>query len=459
MATPTARSGLLRANLTVASGTALSRLTGLIRIIVFGVVVGQTALADAYDMANNAPNVVYELLLGGILAATLVPLFTRHLQDENDDAVNAIASVSVVVLGLITAVSIVLAPLIFRVFSLNTTDQIDADVFRTAGTALTRLFLIQIFFYGVTSIITAILNARKLFFAAAWTPVLANIVTIATLLGIRNVSDVDPPTLAEVVDNESLQWLLGMGSTSGIIVMTLGMFIALRRSGTQLRWNFDLSHSAVKQLLRLSGWAIGYVAANQVALVVIKNLAQPGSGNVDAYSKAYTFFSLPHGLLAVSIATTFVPELARAASQRDGQEFDRKFLSGIRLTALATIPASIILFFFAEPVVELLLQYGNFDASATTNTARALSGLAIGLSGFSIYLFVLRGFYSYGDTRTPFFINLFENALNIVLAIVLVEKYDVLGLGLAFSFAYLVSAVLAFVILRRKTSRLKLLAN
>ena len=459
MATPTARSGLLRANLTVASGTALSRLTGLIRIIVFGVVVGQTALADAYDMANNAPNVVYELLLGGILAATLVPLFTRHLQDENDDAVSAIASVSVVVLGIITAVSIGLAPLIFRVFSLNTADQIDADIFRTAGTALTRLFLIQVFFYGVTSIITAILNARKLFFAAAWTPVLANIVTIATLLGIRNVSDVDPPTLTEVVDNESLQWLLGMGSTSGIIVMTLGMFIALRRSGTKLRWNFDLSHSAVKQLLRLSGWAIGYVAANQVALVVIKNLAQPGSGNVDAYSKAYTFFSLPHGLLAVSIATTFVPELARAASQRDGQEFDRKFLSGIRLTALATIPASIILFFFAEPVVELLLQYGNFDASATTNTARALSGLAIGLSGFSIYLFVLRGFYSYGDTRTPFFINLFENALNIVLAIVLVERYDVLGLGLAFSFAYLVSAVLAFVILRRKTSRLKLLAN
>ncbi len=459
MATPTARSGLLRANLTVASGTALSRLTGLIRIIVFGVVVGQTALADAYDMANNAPNVVYELLLGGILAATLVPLFTRHLQDENDDAVSAIASVSVVVLGIITAVSIGLAPLIFRVFSLNTADQIDADIFRTAGTVLTRLFLIQIFFYGVTSIITAILNARKLFFAAAWTPVLANIVTIATLLGIRSVSNVDPPTLAEVVDNESLQWLLGMGSTSGIIVMTLGMFIALRRSGTKLRWNFDLSHSAVKQLLRLSGWAIGYVVANQVALVVIKNLAQPGSGNVDAYSKAYTFFSLPHGLLAVSIATTFVPELARAASQRDGQEFDRKFLSGIRLTALATIPASIILFFFAEPVVELLLQYGNFDASATTNTARALSGLAIGLSGFSIYLFVLRGFYSYGDTRTPFFINLFENALNIVLAIVLVEKYDVLGLGLAFSFAYLVSAVLAFVILRRKTSRLKLLAN
>jgi putative peptidoglycan lipid II flippase len=295
------------------------------------------------------------------------------------------------------------------------------------------------------------LHAHKKFFAAAWTPVLANLVTITSLLFVSRVSSVDPPTLNEVVDNESLQWLLGMGSTSGIIVMAVGMIWALRSNGTTLRWNFDISHVAVKELLKLSGWAVGYIAANQVALVIIKNLANPGSGNVDAYSKAYTFFSLPHGLLAVSIATTFVPELARAVAQKNKQEFDRRFFSGIRLTALATIPASVILVIFAKPIVELLLQYGNFDESAVTNTARALVGLSVGLSGFSIYLFVLRGFYSHGDTRTPFFINVFENALNIILAILLVDKYDVLGLGLAFSFAYLISSGVAIVVLRRKT--------
>ena len=451
---PTDGSGLLRANLTVASGTALSRLTGLIRVIVFGIVVGQTALADAYDVANNAPNVVYELLLGGILAATLVPLFTRHLHDGDDESINAITSFAIVALGIITAIAIAAAPLIFRVFSLNPASEIDADLFRQAGTILTRLLLLQIFFYGCTSICTSILHARKQFFAAAWTPVLANLVTIASLLFVSRVSTVDPPTLGEVVDNNSLQWLLGMGSTSGIIVMTLGMFIALRRSSTALKWHFDLSHTAVKQLLNLSGWAIGYIAANQVALVIIKNLARPGSGNVDAYSKAFTFFSLPHGLLAVSIATTFVPELARAVAQNNKQEFNRRFFSGIRLTAMATIPASLVLVVFAKPIVALLLQYGNFDASATTNTARALMWLGFGLSGFSIYLFVLRGFYSHGDTRTPFFINLFENALNIIFAILLVDKYDVLGLGLAFSFAYLISSVVAIYVLRRKTTTL-----
>ena len=451
---PSARSGLLRANLTVTSGTALSRVTGLIRIIIFGIVIGQTALADAYDIANNAPNVVYELLLGGILTATLVPLFTRYLRDSDDESINAITSFAFVALAVITTIAIMLAPLIFKIFSLNPADTIDADLFGQAGTVLTRLLLLQIFFYGVTSICTSILHARKQFFAAAWSPVLANLVTITSLLFVSRVSSVDPPTLEEIVENSSLQWLLGMGSTSGIIVMAFALVFALRRSGTSLKFKFNRTHDAVRQLLKLSGWAVAYIAANQVTLVVIKNLATPGSGNVDAYSKAYTFFSLPHGLLAVSIATTFVPELARAVAQNNRHEFDRRFFSGLRLTAIATIPASIILVLFAKPIVAQLLQYGNFDASATTNTARALTGLAVGLSGFSIYLFVLRGFYSHGDTRTPFFINLFENALNVVFAIALVKKYDVLGLGLAFSFAYLISSVIAFIALRRKIMNL-----
>lgn len=451
MASPATSPNLRRANLTVASGTALSRLTGVIRIVVFGFMIGQTALADVYDAANNAPNVVYELLLGGILAATLVPLFTKFIQDGDEKAVNAISSVALVALAAITAAAVFAAPIIFRMFSLSPSDDVDIAIFRSTGTTLTRLFVIQILFYGVTAIAGAILNSKRLFFAAAWTPVLANIVTIATLLAIPRVTSFDPPTVGETASNHSLQWLLGMGSTSGIIVMTLGMIVALSRSGTKFGWNFDLKHPAVKQLVKLSGWAIGYVVANQVALVVVKNLAKPGSGNVDAYSKAYAFFSLPHGLLAVSIATTFAPDLARAVAQLDTDAFQRRFISGVRMTALATIPASFGLYILAKPLVAMTLQHGNFTAEATTNTARALSGLAIGLAGFSIYLFVLRGFYSNNDTRTPFFINLFENALNILFAVVLVGRYDVLGLGIAFSLAYLISAVVALFMLEKRS--------
>ncbi len=451
MATPEGSQTLWRANLIVACGTALSRVTGLIRIIIFGVMIGQTAVADAYDAANNAPNVVYELLLGGVLAASLIPLFSRYLQDGDDDAVNAISSFAVLALATITMLALFASPLIFHVFSLNPASDIDVALFRSTGTSLTRLFIVQIFFYGLTAIASAILNSKRRFFAAAWTPVIANLVTIFTLLAIPRVTSMKPPTISEVSTNRSLQLLLGLGSTSGIIAMTLFMVIALSRSGLKLKWNLDLNHPAVKKLLKLSGWAVGYVVANQISLIVIKNLASPGSGNVDAYSKAYAFFSLPHGLLAVSIATTFVPDLARAAANLDLAKFHEKFVSGLRLTALVTIPAAFGMFILSRPLVAMLLQHGNFNLSATQNTARALSGLAIGLAGFSIYLFVLRGFYTNNDTRTPFWINLFENVLNIVFATLFVDHFDVFGLGLAFSLAYLISAVVALFTMQRKS--------
>jgi putative peptidoglycan lipid II flippase len=124
---------------------------------------------------------------------------------------------------------------------------------------------------------------------------------------------------------------------------------------------------------------------------------------------------------------------------------------------MLTIPAALGLFVLARPVVATLLQHGNFDAVATTNTARALSGLALGVAGFSVYLFVLRGFYARNDTRTPFIINLIENGLNIVFALLLVDRFDVLGLGMAFSLAYLVSAAIALAVLHRSTPSMRLL--
>jgi putative peptidoglycan lipid II flippase len=251
-------------------------------------------------------------------------------------------------------------------------------------------------------------------------------------------------------------WQLGLSTTVGIAVMALIQVVAVKRSGIAFRFSPQFSHPAVRKLIQLSLWTFGYVVANQIALVVIKNLASPGSGLVDAYSKAFILFQLPHGLLAVSIATTFLPDLARLAANSDHTAFANRISRGITLTALFTIPASFGLFVLSKPIIGLVLQHGNFSAQATLNTARALSGLALGLTGFSVYLFVLRGFYAQHNTRTPFFINLIENAINIVLAIVLVDRYDVLGLGIAFSVAYVISAGIATVVLASKNQSMRL---
>jgi putative peptidoglycan lipid II flippase len=450
-------SALLRSNITVAAGTALSRLSGLLRVAVFAYVIGQTFVADAYSLANETPNIVYDLLLGGVLSATLIPLFTSFLgADEGGDgeadphATNVIITIATTLMVALTAVAVVAAPVIFRLYSLDPADEVDADLFRQVGTTLTRIFLLQILFYGLAGLANAYLNSRRRFFAAAWSPILPNVIIIVTLLSLPGAGDTSW-TLDDVIDDSRVRWTLGLGATAGIAAMALVLIPAAIRAGLRFRPAFEWRHPAVRKLLVLSAWTIGFVAANQVALIVVRNLAvSQGEGVAKAYFDAFTLFVLPHGLLAVSIATTFQPEMARAVTRRDRADFVHHASLGTRLIALLTQPAAAGMFVLRDPIIGLLFQRGQFDATDAYNTSRAVAGLAIGLAGFSVYLFVIRGFYAHQDTRTPFVLNVGENLLNVVLAFVFVERWGVLGLGLAFGLAYVVSSGWALQVLSYK---------
>ena len=446
-------SSLLTSNLVVASGTALSRLSGLLRVVVFAYVVGQTVVADAYKLANETPNIVYDLLLGGVLSATLVPLFTSFMgtgDDEPDDhATNVLITVSVTLMVVITAVAVLAAPLIFRLYSLNLGDDVDAGLFHDVGTTLTRIFLLQILFYGLTGVANAYLNSRRRFFVAAWSPILPNVIIIVTLLSLPGAGET-AWTLSDVITNDRLRWTLGLGATAGIAAMALAVVPAMVAAGLRFRPAFEWRHPAVRKLLTLSGWTIGFVAANQVALIVVRNLALgEGEGIASSYFDAFVWFVLPHGLLAVSIATTFQPEMARAVTARDRPSFIHHTSLGTRLIAVLTLPAAAGMFVLREPIIGLMFR-GQFDAVDLANTSRALAGLSIGLVGFSVYLFVLRGFFAHQDTRTPFVLNVGENLLNIVFAFLLVGRWGVLGLGLAYSFAYLLASLWALSVLSVK---------
>jgi putative peptidoglycan lipid II flippase len=152
----------------------------------------------------------------------------------------------------------------------------------------------------------------------------------------------------------------------------------------------------------------------------------------------------------VSIATTFQPELARAVARRDRATFIDQASLGVRMTALLTIPAGVGMFVLRRPIVGALLQHGSVTPEAAANLSRALAGFSLGLGAFSIYQFVLRGFYAHKDTKTPFKVNVVENLINIVLAILLVGRFGVLGLGLAYALAYVISSVWVLFILSHK---------
>ena len=262
-------SGLLRSNLVVAAGTALSRVTGLLRVFVFAYVIGQTALADAYALANETPNIVYDLLLGGVLSATLVPLFTSFLGDDGRDAdahaTNVVITIAATLMAALTIVAVIAAPLVFRLYSIEVADAVDVETYRRVGTTLTRVFLVQILFYGLTGLANAYLNSRRRFLAAAWSPIAPNLVIIVTLLSLPGAGDT-AWTLDDVLTNDRLRWTLGLGATLGVASMAVIVVPAMIGAGLRFRPAWEWKHPAVRKLLALSGWTIGFVIANQIAL-------------------------------------------------------------------------------------------------------------------------------------------------------------------------------------------------
>jgi putative peptidoglycan lipid II flippase len=449
------RRTIVRSSAVVAAGTALSRVTGVFRVGALVYALGQTRLSDVYTVANTMPNLIYELLLGGVLSATLVPVFAERV-DEEDGGTAAVVSVAGIALVVVTVVGVVAAPAVIDVFAAQLQEPVAGEVaaYSEVGTTLLRFFMPQVLFYGLITIVTALLHARRSFAAPAYAPVLNNLVVTAMFLSLpaivgRDTSATD--ALVDAVGDSTLVLLLGLGTTVGVVVMALAMVPSLVRLHVPLRFDPDWRHPAVRRVVRLSGWTIGYVVANQVALLVVYALANRGDGgDLTAYNVAFTFFQLPHGLFAVSIMTTFLPELAEAARRREDGVFRERFAMGLRMMALVVLPASAGYMALAQPLVGILPLGG----ASVELTAGILVAFAAGLAGFSTYLYALRGFYARQDTRTPFVLNLGENVAHVALAVPFLTLWGIEGLAAAYSVAYLLSAVAALVVLSRRVGGL-----
>jgi putative peptidoglycan lipid II flippase len=443
---------LLRSSAIVAMGTALSRLTGFGRLFATAYALNFARLTDAYTQANTAPNIVYELLLGGVLSATLVPVFVRHRDEGDDDGTSAVVSVTAVLLVAITVVGLLAAPLVVRLLTIGVPDRV-AGVQRDVAAALLRWFRPQMFFYGLTALFTALLNARRRFAAPAFAPVLNNLVVMAVLFALPHLAG-GTPTLSQVRNDPFLLAVLGLGTTAGIVAMTVVLIPFLKPAGVRLRFNLDWRNRSVKQVGRMSGWTLGYVLANQAALLVVLILANDYDGGVSAYTGAFIFFLLPHALFAVSIMTTLVPELSACAGRLDWAGFRNRFSMGLRLMALVVFPAATGYVVLAHPIVTALLEHGALSRDAADLAGDVLMAFGCGLPGFSVYLFTLRGFYAMHDTRTPFFLNLLQNTMQIGLSFALEPLLGVPGLALAYGIAYSAAALVALWVLKSRVGSL-----
>lgn len=432
-----------RSSMVVAAGTAASRLTGFARVFVLGYAIGQDRLADLYTMANSAPNLVFELVVGGVLSATLVPLFVTAREDDDRESASVLLSVGFVMSAALALVALLVAFGFDRGITayLNGTGNDETDALRRLEIITDFLYLLlpQVLFYGITSLTTGYLNAARRYRTAAFAPVLTNVVCIAAFIAVGyELQGRERVLAAGLVDGPTILWL-GLGTTAGVAAMAVPLMWEVGRNA-DLEFLPRFRHNVVNRVIRLSGWTFGYVAANQLALLVVIALLDDNK----RYSDAFIFFQLPHGLIAVSIMTTMTPELASAATRADYAAMAQRFTKGLRLMVALIVPAAIGYVLLATPITSFLKR-GNLTAVDARLTAQTVVAFAVGLPAFSIYLFACRGFYALSDTRTPFLLNVVENGVNVVgvVALATMGTTSSTSFAVAYSVAYVIAAVLA----------------
>ncbi|MGH9100413.1 MAG: murein biosynthesis integral membrane protein MurJ [Acidimicrobiales bacterium] len=450
---------LQRAAVWMAAGTTISRLTGLLRVVVLAYVLGFSHIADAYNLANTTPNMIYDIVLGGVLAATFIPVFVDRIatRDEQEawHAISAVTTIAVVVLVVMTIAFWVLAPEVINAYTAfnHSGGASAAHLAREKAVALTllRWFVPQVALYGFISLMAALLNTRRRFAAPMWVPIVNNLVVIVVLLWFHALVGKLPALAAEPGHSGDLV-LLGLGTTVGVLLQALALLPALRGAGLErLRWRWDPRHEAVRTVLRLGGWTFGFVVANQVALYVVLALAvrAGGTGPVSSYTYAYTFLQMPYAVVAVSIMSAVTPGLAERWSTGDQAGFKRRLTAGLRATLAVIFPAAMGMLILAHPVASLLLGHGSARAAGTNTTGAALAMFALGLPGFCAFLYVARVLQAMQRTKTAFYLYLVENGLNVALGVALVGPLGVRGLALSVSIAYTVAAACGVAVLRR----------
>ncbi|MHB8220457.1 MAG: murein biosynthesis integral membrane protein MurJ [Acidimicrobiales bacterium] len=444
----------------MAVGTGISRFTGVLRVLALAFALGANHLATSYNLANTTPNMLYDVVLGGVLSATFIPVFVDRLTTRRHreawKAISSVVSLSVVVLVAMTVVFWVLSPQVIAAFTAldHAHSAVQRDTLvqeRAVATSLLRWFVPQVALYGVIALITALLNTRRRFVAPAWVPIANNVVCVVVLLWFRALAG-QHPSLASVSAHRSQILLLGLGTTLGVALQALLLAYTMRGAGLgRLRWRWDPGHEAVRTVVRLGGWTFGFVVANQVALYVVLALAVGASGPdpVSSYTYAYTFLQMPFAVVAVSVMSAVTPDLAEKWTVGDLAGFRHRLAGGLRAMLAVILPAAVGMLLLARPAVALLLGHGATTVGATTGTGGALAMFSLGLPGFCTFLYVVRILQSMQRTRVAFWLYLVENGINVVLAVALVHPLGVEGLALSLSVAYTVAAVCGLVVLRR----------
>jgi putative peptidoglycan lipid II flippase len=416
-----------RSSAIMAAGTLVSRILGLVRVALLATAIGASGqVSDLFTSANNLPNFIYLMLAGGVFNAVLVPQIIRasRLPDRGADYVSRLLTLAAAALLVLTVLATLAAPVIV---SLTTG-------FTGANLALTTVFaywcLPQIFFYGIYAVTGQILNANGSFGPYMWAPVVNNIVSIAflvvfiVLMGGEQAARHSPDTWTPA---QTL--LLAGGTTLGIVIQALVLFVPLRRLKLGLRPRFGVRGTGLGRTGKLASVTIVtmlignglYLVNLRVATVAAdarqRFLAQDPPVQIAGWTNleiGAMVYQLPHAVIALSLATVMFNQLSSAYADNDLPSVRATLSQGLRIIGVATVFGAAALLAFAGPLGMLFSE--SPEIAAINGVVIAI--LAVGAPFLSANFFLTRVFYASEDVKTPLKIQLVLSVVGVVLALI-----------------------------------------
>ncbi len=431
---------LLKSTAVTGGMTLISRITGLVRDIVFAHVIGASAgvAADAFYVAFRIPNFFRRIFGEGAFAQAFVPVYVEHQAGATDDERQAflsnISGVLSSTLLFVTILGVIAAPLVVTILApgfLAVPEKYELTV------KMLRITFPYLAFISLVALAAGILNTHGQFGVPAFTPVLLNLSLIAAALW-----------LAPKIGNPGLA--LAWGVLAAGVVQLVFQLPFLRRIRALPRPRLDWRNSGVRRVLKLMLPAIFGSSVVQINMLVNTLLASfLVTGSVSWLYYSDRLMEFPLGVFGIALATVILPTLSRRYVSGSSEEFSQLLDWALRWAFLIAVPASVGLIVLAKPILTTLFQYGQFGPYDVEMTSRALIAFSFGLVAFITVKILALGFYARQNTSSPAKIAAWSVVANIILSLALISSLAHTGLALSISLAAFVNAGLLFRLLRK----------
>ena len=430
-----AGTGIARAAGINSLGNVASRVLGLVREAVIAGTFGASGRTSAFDAVSGVPKMVYELLIGGMLSAALVPVLSEYATEDKRQELNEILSILLSVASVVLVTVVVLLELAAPWIAPVLVGGFDAQLMATA-TLLVRIIVPAILVYGISGILQAYHYARKRFVYPAMGAPAHNLGVIVAIV-----------LLAGRLDVASLSVGILVASLTQLVVQLPGL------RGTRLAWRLNWRHPVVRQILQLYAPVVLSIVIQNVGIIIDRNLASRTVNEAITWMAKATFLiQLPLGLVSMAISLAVLPTLSQIDAKKELDRFKRTLSMGLRLVLVVIIPAGVGLLVLGRPIIELIFEHGEFTPADTLQSWRALRLYLLGLPFSAIDLPLVFAFYAQKNTTTPVIVGILAVLIYLVVgpSLAFLAGWGFLGLVLANSVQLTSHALIMLVVFGRR---------